>query len=257
MSGAYALDALNAEEAALVEAAMRESEDLHSEVVGLSDTAVALGMALPPLTPPPALRARLLDAIETTPQLAAAPVSYSQPESDPQPEVDAQPAADVEPVRTVMPVGDHVVRRRRRRMRPMAWLAVAAAAMVLFGGGFFVQRTLLEPQSEMTALIAAPDVQKAAAELTGGGVAKVYWSKSEHRTAVVLNGVAAPAGKVLQLWSIRGGVATSAGLYESSQHYALISGTPSSGEYLGVTVEPEGGSVHPTTQPIVKVKLSA
>lgn len=243
LSGAYALDAVTAEEAALVEAAMRESEDLHGEVVGLSDTAVALGMALPPQTPPPGLRARLLDAIESTPQLAAESEPASQPEADPAP--------------TAMPAGEHVVPRRRRRLRPMTWLAVAAAAVVLFGGGFFVQRTLLEPQGQYTAIVAAADVQHQSRSIAGGGTATVSWSKSEHGTAVVLTGVHAPTGKVLQLWSMRDGTITSAGLYENGEKYALISGTPSAGESLAVSIEPEGGSTQPTTTPIVAVKLTS
>jgi anti-sigma-K factor RskA len=239
LSGAYALDAVTAEEAALVEAAMRDSEDLHGEVVGLSDTAVALGMALPAETPPPGLRARLLEAIESTPQLAA------EHESEPGP----APSA--------VPVGDHVVPRRRRRLRPMTWLAVGAAAVVLFGGGFFVQRTLLEPQGQYTAIVAAPDVQHESRRVAGGGIATVSWSKSEHGTAVVLSGMRAPSGKVMQLWTMRGGTVTSAGLYENGEKYALLAGTPSPGEYLAVSIEPEGGSAQPTTTPIVAVKLTS
>ena len=239
LSGAYALDAVNAEEAALVEHAMLDSEDLHSEVVGLSDTAVALGMALPLETPPPALRARLLDLIETTPQLA----TETEPET--------------EPASTTMPVGDHVVRRRRRRMRPMAWLAVGAAAVVLFGGGFFVQRTLLEPAAEYSSIQAAADHRSETGRISGGGIATVSWSKSEHRTAVVLTGVHAPSGKVLQLWSMSGSAVTSAGLYDNGEKFALISGTPIAGEFLAVTVEPAGGSARPTTTPIAAVKLTS
>lgn len=244
LSGAYALHAVDAEEAALVEAAMHESEDFCSEVIGLSDTAVALGLALPAQTPPPALRARLLDAIDSMPQLDA----------------DEAPA----PVETVsdehvaMPAGDHVVQRRRqRRRRPMVLLALATAAVVLFGGGFFVQRTIMEPQVEYSSIQAAADKVTREETIPGGGIATISWSKSEHRTAVVLNGVTAPSGKVLQLWSIHDGVATSAGLYENGQHYAVISGTPSAGESLGVTVEPDGGSPHPTAPTIIRVKLSA
>jgi anti-sigma-K factor RskA len=243
LSGAYALNAVTQEEAELVESAMQESEELRSEIVGLSDTAVALGLGLRPASPPAALRARLLDAIDSTPQLAAEP----------------SVTGDVAPVVT-MPVGAHAVAPRRRlRRRPMALLALAAAAVVLFGGGFLVQRTLLEPQSEYTQIIQAADSQSVTSKVRGGGIATVSWSRSEHRTAVTLNGVAIPAGKVLQLWTVHSGVATSAGLYEpmSGQRYTVISGTPNSGEALAVTVEPDGGSTQPTTQPIVKVALDA
>jgi anti-sigma-K factor RskA len=247
LSGVYALNAVTPEEAELVESAMAESEDLRGEIVGLSDTAVALGLGLQPVTPPPGLRARLLDAIELTPQLAAE--TGSDPMTAPEA---ASPSS--------MPVGDHTVpRRRRRRRRPMALLALAAAAVVLFGGGFLVQRTLLEPQSEYIQIIQATDARSVTAKVHGGGIATVAWSRSEHRTAVTLNGVTTPSGKVLQLWTVHNGIATSAGLYQpmAGQRYSVISGTPNAGEAFAVTVEPDGGSAQPTTQPIVKVQLSA
>jgi len=239
LSGAYALDAVTADEAAQVEVAMRDSEELRSEVVGLADTAVALGAMVAPVAPPAALRGRLLEGIERLPQ--------ESPGDDPM--VDA-PAP-------VMPSGEHVAPRRRRRRRPAAILALVAAAVVLFSGGFLVQRTLLEPQREYTALITAPDRQQAESRIAGGGTATVTWSPSEHRTAVELTGVDAPSGKVLQLWTVRGKTITSAGLYDDGQRYALISGTPSSGEVLAVSVEPDGGSTQPTTKPIAAVPLDA
>jgi anti-sigma-K factor RskA len=250
LSGAYALGAVTPEEAELVESAMAESEELRSEVVGLADTAVALGLGLPSQAPPPGLRAKLLDAIEFLPQEAP-----EEPVADTVDELTPVGAAPV----TAMPAGGHVVSRRRRRVRPMVLLASLAAAVVLFGGGFLVQRTLLEPQSEYTAVIQARDAQTVQAPVSGGGIATVSWSKSEHRTAVVLRGVTVPSGKVLQLWTIRSGTATSAGLYQPTdrQRYTVISGTPNSGESLAVTVEPDGGSTQPTTQPIVKVQLNA
>ncbi|GAA4750979.1 anti-sigma factor [Amnibacterium soli] len=246
LSGAYALDAVTPEEAELVQSAMEHSEELRSEVVGLTDTAVALGLGLPPVAPRPQLRASILDAIQTLPQLPAPAQEAEAPHEEPA------------IVQTAMPAGAHVVpARRRRRRRPMALLAAAATAVLLFGGGFLVQRTLLEPQSEYTAVVAAADVQSARATVPGGGVVKVSWSKSEHRTAVSVSGVKAPSGKVLQLWSVRGGTATSAGLYEDGDRFALITGTPSSGERLAVTVEPDGGSTQPTSEPIAAVPLDA
>jgi anti-sigma-K factor RskA len=253
LSGAYALDAVTPEEAELVESAMEQSEELRSEVVGLTDTAVALGLGLQPVAPRPQLRASILDAIEHLPQEAPARPATA----DEFPATAAAAPAQVPDDVPAMPTGMHVPARRRRRRRPMALLAVAAAAVLLFGGGFLVQRTLLEPQSEYSAISTASDVQKSSASIQGGGTATVLWSRSEHRTAVVLNGVEAPRGKVLQLWSMRGGTITSAGLYEDGERYALISGTPSSGELLAVSVEPDGGSTQPTTKPIVAVQLDA
>ncbi|RIX30482.1 anti-sigma factor [Amnibacterium setariae] len=259
LSGAYALDAVTAEEAALVEAAMVQSEELRSEVVGLSDTAVALGLGIAPIAPPAALRARLLDAIDALPQQPAEEPAGSLDAVEPA-SVDAPRLDVVAPAETVVaavPAGDHLASRRRRRRRPMAALALVAAAVVLFSGGFLVQRTLLEPQREYTSVVTASDRQKVVGSVAGGGVATVTWSPSEHRTAVELTGVTPPSGKVLQLWSVRGDTITSAGLYDGGQRYALIAGTPSSGEVLAVSVEPDGGSTQPTTRPIVQVRLDA
>jgi anti-sigma-K factor RskA len=249
LSGAYALHAVTPDEAALVEAAMADSEDLRSEVVGLVDTAVALGLAVPPATPPAALRDRLLDALDALPQEQTEPDDTAE-----EPEQAAVPASAL-----AMPAGTHPAPVRRRRRRPTVLVVAVAAAVALFAGGFFVQRTLFEVQTEYTHVTTAADVQHASAAIPGGGTANVWWSPSEHRTAVVLNGVSAPAGKVLQLWSVRGGTATSAGLYEPQpgQNYALLSGTPNAGETLAVSVEPAGGSSQPTTTPIVAVALQA
>ena len=256
LSGAYALDAVTEEEAALVEAAMVQSEELRSEVVGLSDTAVALGLGTAPVAPPAALRARLLDAIDALPQQPAEETAESvEPASADGPRSDA--VVPEETVVAAVPAGDHLAPRRRRRHRPMAALALVAAAVVLFSGGFLVQRTLLEPQREYTSLQTASDRQTVTGKVAGGGIATVTWSPSEHRTSVELTGVTPPSGKVLQLWSVRGDTITSAGLYDGGQRYALIAGTPSSGEVLAVSVEPDGGSTQPTTRPIVQVRLDA
>jgi anti-sigma-K factor RskA len=253
LSGAYALHAVTPEEAALVERAMAESEDLRSEVVGLADTAVTLGLSLPTAAPPADLRARLLDAIDDLPQ--ESPDAPEAPAADERP---AEPEATVAaPV--AMPAGAHQVPPRRRRRRPMVLLVTVAAAVAIFAGGSFVTRSLFEVQTEYTNIQTAADVQTAQAPIDGGGTVKVSWSASEHRTAVQLNGVTVPEGKVLQLWSVRGDTITSAGLYEpqQGQNYTLISGTPNAGEALAVSVEPDGGSAQPTTDPIVAVPLRA
>lgn len=267
LSGAYALHAVTPDEALLVEAAMRDSDELHGEIVGLTDTAVALGLALPPVAPPPGLRSRLLAAIDDLPQEPAepdaatdfaVPVSMQAEHASPAPTtapVSARLATAAVPV--ALPAGVHGVPRRRRRVRPAAWLAVAAAAVLLFTGGFFVQRTLITPETGLTSVLQASDVHTQTADVTGGGKATVYWSSKEHSTAVVLDGVTAPSGKVLQLWAARNGTVSDAGLYQpqSDGNYVLIAGTPKSGEVIMVSVEPAGGSTHPTTQPIAALSV--
>ena len=91
-SGAYALNALTEEERAAFEAHLAESSETRTETTELSDTAVALGLAVDPVTPAPALKATLMAMIAQTPQLprevsaaeatqAAAPVAATPAEA--------------------------------------------------------------------------------------------------------------------------------------------------------------------------------
>lgn len=241
LSGAHVLHATTPEEDAAVESAMHESEELRNEIVGLADTAVALGLAVPAAAPPAALRASLLEAIERTPQLAA--------EDEPDPETEEPHPA---PVR-------HLVPRRRPRVlrRPRTLLAAAAVAVLLFGGGVLVQRALVGPELQYSAIVAAGDVQPAVVSVRGGGEATVYSSREEGGSAIVLKGVSVPAGRVLQVWRMQDGRVVSAGLYEAGAHYRVIDAPPAAGESIAVSVEPAGGSQQPTTRPIVQVPLSA
>ena len=252
LSGAYALDAVSAEEAAAFEAQMRSSEELRGEIAGLTDTAAVLGLSVPPAEPPPALRARLLDLIDTTPQL---------PAEGPQPVTrDAEAAGTGERSATAerMPEGTHQVPHRIRRRRPVLLLAVAAVAVLLFGGGLLVDRALFSPGSSQTTsafskIAGAPDAQRTEAAVAGGGTATVYWSQSLNESAVVLNGVQKPADHSLQMWVVTGATAKSVGLFDppAGQNYEVMQGALGPKQRVAVTVEPPGGSPQPTTKPIV------
>ena len=246
LSGAYALDAVSAGEAAEVETAMESSEQLRGEIAELTDTAVVLGLSVTPADPPPALRARLLDLIESTPQLPAA--STVEDESERSPAVDAER----------MPEGDHVARPRARRAgrrRSVLLIAVAAVAVLLFGGGLAVDRAMQPPSQNaaFSQIASASDVQRTEAAVAGGGTASVLWSKSLNESAVVLNDVNRPSGKDLQMWVITGGTAKSVGLYRppAGQQYEMMPGAIGPDQHVAVTVEPAGGSAQPTTKPIV------
>ncbi|MEO7122295.1 MAG: hypothetical protein ABI400_04095, partial [Lacisediminihabitans sp.] len=71
LSGAYSLNSLTPEEAADFEKYVEGSEEARAEVAALSDTAVRLGLSTPAVQPSPELKANLMAAIRTTPQLSA------------------------------------------------------------------------------------------------------------------------------------------------------------------------------------------
>ena len=243
LSGAYALDAVTAEEAAAVEAEMVRSEDLRGEIAELTDTAVMLGLAVRAETPPPALRARLLDAIGDLPQLPAEPRAEQ----------------DEPVVLAAMPAGAHVVpARRRSRMarRPAILLSLAAVAVLLFGGGLAVDRLVLQPQSDYSQVFAASDAQVKTASIAGGGNAKVVWSKQLDETAVSLTGIKHSTNTTLQMWRLNSeNVAVSAGLYQPSGegNFVVLKGAMQPGQKFAVTVEPQGGSKQPTSPALVIV----
>lgn len=255
LSGAYVLDALTAQEVGAMDAAMRSDEDLRGEVAELTDTAVLLGLAVAPIEPPTALRSRLLDAIERTPQHPA----VESVDLDEAPEHDGEHEAAPAAIRV-----DAVVTRGPAHWfrRPVALLVAAAAAVALFFGGNLIVQRGVEGQSAQAVsfaeLTSSPDVHRAQKPVTGGGTAVVYWSPKLRSSAVVLTGVRTPAGRLLQLWHIRGGSATDAGLYrpQHGEHYQMLHDVPSTESTIGITVEPDGGSKQPTTAPIAVVSVA-
>lgn len=253
LSGAYALDAVDGDEAVGFEEFMAESDETRYEVTELRDTAVLLGLAAAPVQPPASLKASLMSAIATTPQLPAeAPIAAPAP-------IDTV-AADF----AQAPSATTLKTQARWFTRPAAVLASMAAAIALIAGGVAVnngitQDRFAQAQSEQfDAIAAAPDVKTLAADVAGGGQAKVTWSNSLLTSAVTVVGMGTlPSSKTYELWYINGDGARPAGTFtvgsSDSKTMRVLEGTMKAGDTIGVTVEPAGGSRTPTTDPIVAV----
>lgn len=139
--------------------------------------------------------------------------------------------------------GRKVVPLRPRWAYP-ALAAVAAAACAAIGLGIWAA-TLHSRIGSAQALHSI--------SLKGAGGSLVVSSGGE--AALVVSGLAAPpAGKTYEVWVIRGSSARPAGLF--SPHAATtavirLAERVSSGDRVGVTLEPKGGSSHPTGKPLV------
>jgi len=249
-SGAYVLHALSDAEIARFEAVLAGSEEARSEVTGLADTAVELGLSVEPVAPPAALRARILDGVATTPQLepVAVPVASAGPE----------PTSG--PWRPAGPVEQRV--HRRWASRPVsAVIAVAAAAALIFGGGIAVNAVIQGQQASATAsqigrIQAAADSRRATVAVSTGGTATLIWSASLKRSAIMVHGIdALPGGKTYELWYLDTSGATPAGTFDASgsTQGIVLTGDLKPGDTVGVTIEPTGGSASPTTAPIAIV----
>jgi len=248
LSGAYALNAVSADERAAYEALLAGSDESRNEATELQDTAVILGLSADPVTPPPALRASILDAVARTPQLDAAPTASTSVTDPTETPAIATPAE----------------RRAEARwfQRPALAIASIAAAVAIVVGGVGIVTELGQPKpaptaSAMEQLTLASDKQTAEVAV-GDATATLLWSNSLGLSALAMDDASeAPAGHVYQLWYIGDGGVRDAGVMTASVDdgsWQLLDGTMHAGDAVGVTVEPTGGSKHPTGEPIVVIQ---
>ncbi len=230
LSGAYALDALSDGERVSYENYLHTSEEARTEAASLSDTAVMLGLATEPVTPPASLRAGILARVATTPQ---------------------------------PPPGAASARAQRRwYARPAGFLVAAAAVIAIVAGAIVVGQVNTTTQQQTQAMSvarisAAADSQHATSAVTGGGTATLIWSSRLERSAVVMSGLPAlSAGTTYELWYIAGTRVSPAGAFVPAADGSIarvLAGSMPDGATVGMTVEPAGGSAQPTTTPVVAI----
>ncbi|MGO2035426.1 MAG: anti-sigma factor domain-containing protein [Brevibacterium sp.] len=160
---------------------------------------------------------------------------------------------------------------RRARAGRSSWLpyaAAAAALIVVAGFGVTIwQQTQHQNQleedlastqqqlEESTRLMEADDLHTSTAELPEGGTVTVLSSESEQLIRFSPRDVGqAPAGKSMQMWVIGDDGPASAGLM-TGEPVTIAGHEFSAGSVFGITVEPEGGSEQPTTDPVVAINL--
>lgn len=232
LSGAYAVDALDADERARFETHLSQCADCRAEVDSLREAAALLGIA-DEVAPPPALRDDVLAGIERI---------------RPLPPLTREPA-------TVTPLF--------RRLPTL--LAAAAAVVLLLGVGLAVLRPWSgdpgsTPPTEADKILAAGDATHVEKAFPDGSQATIVLSRSQGKALIRTKDMApAPDGKVYELWlQTPAGKMIPAGLMpdESDTTYVL-DGDAAEATGVGITVEPDGGSEQPTTQPIAVFPLES
>lgn len=254
LAAPYALDALEPAERVRFEKHVRDCPVCAAEVRALTEDAVRLAwsMAVPA---PAAMRDRVLAAVRTTAQepVRAQPRRVHEPQLPPHVWGTQAP-----PARTRAP------RERRPLFVPFA-TATAAAALVV-ASLFAVQANDTRDQlnaervrsSEIAHVLAAPDARASTGKDARGRSIGVVASASEGKAVVTLSGYDdIPADRVNQLWLMRPGAQPrSLGLFDADTPL-VTSGLDKSATSLAVTVEPDGGSAQPTTQPVVQLALKS
>lgn len=243
---AYAIHALDAEEQQEFEAHLAHCSSCRDEV---DATREAMGLLSDDLAvdPPPGLRARVLEQVAAEATTGAGQDASERP---------ARQDASVTPLASRRSAAQE---RAARTPSVGRWLAAAAAAVVLAGGVWGISQTLdPDPTREV---LQADDASEHTADTESGPVA-VTVSDAAGQAVVQLPGdFAAPqAGQVYQAWFVGpDGSARSAGLLTAeavSQGRSLLEGAPEDAVAVGLTVEPEGGSSQPTSEPFVVVPLT-
>lgn len=240
LSGVYALDALDPEERARFEEHLDRCAACRAEVDSLREATAQLA-GTSEVAPPPSLRDSVLAGIETV---------------RPLPPLRGEPAA---PSR---------IDRRRRWLPGLAGpplLLAAAVITVLLAAG----AALWQPWGGDTdgglptaaeRVLTAEDARRTMVELPEGAKATVVLSRSEGRAVLVTDGLEpAPEGRVYELWlQTPAGSLRPAGLLpDRPDATVLLEGDASKATGFGITIEPDGGSEKPTTDPIAFVTLTA
>lgn len=235
LSGAYALDALEPQEAAEFHDHLQACQACRDEVRELRKAAARMA-ELDAIAPPPELKRRVLDAVDRTPQ---------QPP--------ARPAEGTPPVVSAVEPGP-------RRWMPRL-LAAAAAVLVIGGGLWAVDDLRTDPEPALTTaaqqVFGAEDVRTVTVETANGGKLKVAVSPERNEMAVDTRELPELDDEhVYQIWAVHGTEMTSAAVLEDIDDGAAM-GMPGEDTQVAFTIEPLGGSEEPTTDPIVVVDPSA
>lgn len=234
LTGCYALDAISGPERDVFERHLAHCQSCSAEVSGLRESAAKLAVATA-MVPPERMRATVLDTARRTRQLP--------------------------PV-----VQDRPVARPRRWVTQVAVGTAAAATAAAIGLGITqadTQQALSRAQARqqsVAAVLLAPDAHVATRPTADGGTVTAVYSTLQNKMVVISAGLPhLTAGQVYELWTMRAGRAEPAGLlHGSASGYAsgVLTSTVHAGVRLGITVEPAGGTSHPTSRLILDMPLS-
>ena len=251
--GAFALDALPADEAAAFRAHIATCADHAAKAREARATAAALPALVDVTPPPPSLRARVLDAVAREPQAIARTIDAEDQRRSWGPAPRAR-----SPQRRVMwgPAGNAGNAR-------YAFGAMAAALVIGIGGLLAWNVVLMNRLDERDSPQRFAQVATSSAVLQTAvgapGQGTLVYFKGDAKALLLVSGmVPAEEGSTYQMWAISGDTATSVGLMsvdESGRSSAVVPFDLEETDTFGITVEPAGGSDQPTTAPVFTARI--
>jgi anti-sigma-K factor RskA len=255
LAGAYALYALDGPDEARFERHLERCRQCAEEIRGLREATARMAAAAA-ADPPAGLIQRAVAAAAQTQQLApVGPLSRRSWRAH---------CADLATSFGLTGGTGPGARARARMTRLAVTLAVAgvALAVILALAARSAQDQLQQDQRHSHAIAAVLTARDAAimrARVDTGGTATVVMSGREHALVFAAKGLPAlPATRCYELWLMRPGGDKPAGMLPSPRHGmtgpVLASGLRT-GDRLGLTIEPAGGSPRPTTATILLLAL--
>ena len=248
LTGAYAVDALPPDERERFEEHLATCETCRTEVRELQATAAVLGAAGAE-QPPAALKGSVMDEIRRTRQVP--PVGRAGD----------GPAAYGSGTGTRATAPSSAPRWYERMLAP----AAAVLVLVVIGLTAVIANlntrldqleTLAVPVADV---LTSPDAITVSAAGPGEANMRLIASPTRGEGVFLVGGMdQAPTDRVYQLWLLRDGEATPAGLLDIDDRGRgahVMTGDMSDVSAVALTIEPEGGSPQPTTDPITVMEL--
>jgi anti-sigma factor RsiW len=241
--GAYALDALDDAERERFERHLRRCRACQDEVRGFAATAAALGRAAA-AEPPSGLKERVLAGVAVTRQLP--PVTRARGWRR------ALAWTGWTAGGTTRTFGMNL--KIATGVAAVAVAAAVALAVITIGTNDSLNTERAHSQA-IAAVLAAPDARIVTGPTSAGGTATVVASLRAGEIVFTSSGLRVlPSSEVYQLWFLGPGSARSAGLVPPASggtSAPVLAAGLATGDRVGVTVEPAGGTTQPTTTPIV------
>ena len=235
LKDAYVLGALPEEERLEFEQYLAAHPDLQAEIEELSTVAGLLAFSVREQEPPPELRRRIMATVEGEA---------------------VQPPAS-----------------RRRSWLAGLWealgirdLALTGAAILvigLFSWSMLLQGEVRDLQGRVQSLQSQPQgpqmIALGGAGTEQGARAEVVTLEGDRAVLVAENMPPVPEGKTYQIWVIKGDTPKPSGLFDprGDSVAAVVENPVEGADAVAVTLEPEGGSKEPTTDPMLVGKVKA
>ena len=232
LKDAFVLGALPEEERMEFEEYLAAHPERQAEIGELGTVAGLLALSPQEQEPPPELRRRIMDTVEA-----------------------------------------EAVRPRASRRSWLAWigrflgprnLALGAAALLvigLFSWNMVLQGEMQVLQGRVQSLQSQPQ-EPQMVELGGAGTERgargeLVTLEGDRAVLVVENMPPVPEGKTYQIWVIEDDVPKPSGLFEPSEDSiaAVVEHPIDEADAVAVTVEPEGGSPQPTSDPMLAAEV--